>query len=87
MQYFKIGTGKFIEYDDVTGLARIILKEDLRQQKIGLETRIATADPSLPKTNAEWITYAKANYKYVDHSMEQVELDRIDSVLLAIKNL
>lgn len=87
MQYFKIGTGRFIEYDDVTNSSKIIIKEDLQQQKVNLETRIGIADPNLPKTNAEWIAYAKANYKYVDHSMEQSELDRVNSVLLAIKNL
>lgn len=79
--------GKFIEYDDVTSSAKIIVKEDLQQQKAALETRIGTADPNLPKTNAEWITYAKERYKYVDHSAEQLELGRVNSVLLAIKNL
>lgn len=87
MQYFKIGKGRFIEYDDVTNLARIIIKEDLLQEKVELQNRIESIDPNLPKTNAEWIAYAKANYKYVDHSMEQSELDRVNSVLLAIKNL
>lgn len=87
MTYFKISPGKFIEYDDVTSSAKIIVKEDLQQQKAELETRIGTADPNLPKTNAEWIAYAKERYKYVDHSMEQSELDRVNSVILAIKNL
>lgn len=87
MQYFKISTGKFIEYDEATNSARIIVKADLQQQKTELETRIGTPDPNMPQTNAEWITYAKERYKYVDHSMERSELDRVNSVLLAIKNL
>jgi len=87
MQYFKISTGKFIEFNELTDQARIIVKDDLQQQKTELETRIGTPDPNMPKTNAEWIAYAKERYKYVDHSMEQSELDRVNSVILAIKNL
>lgn len=87
MQYFKISTGKFIEYDEATNSARIIVKADLQQQKTELETRIGTPDPNMPTTNGQWITYAKEQYKYVDHSAEQAELDKINAQLLAIKNI
>ncbi len=87
MQYFKISTGKFIEFNELTDQARIIVKDDLQQQKTELETRIGTPDPNMPKTNAEWIAYAKEQYKYVDHSAEQAELDKINAQLLAIKNI
>lgn len=87
MQYFKISTGKFIEFNELTDQARIIVKDDLQQQKTELETRIGTPDPNIPKTNAQWVTYAKEQYKYVDHSAEQSELDKVNAQLLAIKNL
>lgn len=87
VQYFKIIPGKFIEYDDATNRASIIVKTELQQQKLELEARIATADPNQPKTNAEWVAWARNNYPYVDHSAEQAELDRIMAVLDAIKAL
>lgn len=87
MQYFKISVGKFIEYDDLTNRATIIIKADLQAQKQDLLARLATVDPNQPKTNAEWIAWAKANYPYVDHTAEQVELDRIQVILDAIKDL
>lgn len=87
MTYFKIGIGKFIEYDEVTSKAIIVIKSDLLTQKSDLEARIATADPNMPKTNAQWVTWAKSNYKYVDHSAEVTELNRINGILEAIKLL
>ena len=85
MTYFKISTGKFVQYDEATNKAIIVVKTDLQTQKSDLEARIAQADPNMPKTNAEWITWAKANYKYVDHSMEVAELNRINGILDGIK--
>ena len=85
MTYFKISTGKFIEFDETTNRATIYLKEDLQTQKIDLIKRIGEVDPSVPTTNAGWIAWAKAHYPYVDHSLEQVELDRISAILEAIK--
>ncbi len=87
IQYFKIATGKFIEYDDATERARIILKSDLLNQKSELIARIGTIDPNVPTTNAAWILWAKANYPSVDHSVEQAELDKINLILDAIRNL
>lgn len=87
MQYFKIGTGKFIQYDETTDRAVIIIKTDLQAQKQDLQARISTADPNQPSTNANWVAWAKANYPYVDHSLEQAELERINSILDAIKAL
>ena len=82
MQYFKISTGKFIEFDDVTNRATILVKEDLQSQKINLVAQIKV-NP-MP-TNTELLKWAKDNYPYVDHSAEQAELDRINSILEAIK--
>lgn len=87
MTYYKISTGKFIEYNEDNDSARIILRTDLQQQKTELETRIGTADPLMPKTNAEWIAYGKSCYKGVDHSAEEWELSKVNAQLLAIKNL
>lgn len=87
MQYFRIAPGKFIEYDESTGLANILLKDNLIDQKRELQARIDTADPNQPSTNAQWVAWAKANYPYVDHSVEQAELDRINAALEAIKAL
>lgn len=87
MTYFKIGTGKFIQYDEATERAVIIVKADLQAQKADIIARINETDPNQPSTNADWIAWAKANYPYVDHSVEQAELDRINSILDAIKAL
>lgn len=87
MQYFKISVGKFIEYDETTNYARIIIKTELQTQKQELINRIGAIDPNQPTTNAGWIAWAKANYPYMDHSREQAELDRIQAVLDAIKDL
>ena len=87
MTYFKISAGKFIQYNELTNQAQIIIKADLQAQKQDLQARIATADPNQPKTNAEWIAWAKANYPYVDHSQEQAELDKINTILDSIKSL
>lgn len=87
MQYFKISTGKFIEYDEVTERAQIIIKTELQKEKQELQDRIGAVDPNKPTTNAEWVAWGKANYPDIDHSQEQAELDRINSVLDAIKSL
>lgn len=87
MLYFKVGAGKFVEFDDMKERARVIIRAELVEQKRLLQERIATADPNQPKTNAEWIAWAKANYPYVDHSAEQAELERIETILDAIKAL
>lgn len=87
IQYFKIATGKFIEYDDATNRATIIVKADLLQQKQELIDRIGVPDPNVPTTNAAWVTWAKEHYPYVDHSAEQRELDRVNAVIEAIKAL
>jgi hypothetical protein len=87
MQYFKIATGKFVQYDESTDRATIILKEELKAQKTALEERIATADPNQPTTNAEWIAWAKSHYPYMDHAAEIAEVDRINTILDAIRNL
>jgi hypothetical protein len=87
MQYFKIGAGKFIQFDELTNSAKIIVKSELQNEKAELTARIGAVDPNLPKTNAEWIAWAKAHYDYVDHSQEQAELDRIQAILDIIKDL
>lgn len=87
MQYFKIGPGKFIMYDEATERARIILRADLLEQKYLLDERINEADPNQPKTNAEWVAWAKAHYPYVDHSAEIAELERVQAIIGAIKDL
>lgn len=87
MQYFKIETGKFIKYDEATGRAEIIVKTELQSEKKSLEDRIAVADPNQPSTKDEWVSWAKANYPYVDHSAEQARLDEVSSILVAIKEL
>jgi hypothetical protein len=87
MQYFKISTGRFIQYDETTERSKIIIKADLQAEKQELQARIAEADPNQPTTNAQWVTWAKANYPYVDHSAEQTELNRINTILEAIREL
>lgn len=87
MQYFKIETGKFIQYDENTNRARVIVITELLALRKDLLARIAEADPNQPETDEEWIKWAKDNYTYVDHSVEQEELDKINEILLAIKNL
>jgi hypothetical protein len=87
MQYFKIAAGKFIQYDETNERAVIIVKADLIEQKRLLIERIGTPDPNQPKTNAQWVEWAKANYPYIDHSQEQAELDRIQAILDAIRDL
>lgn len=87
MQYFKISTGKFIQFDEINDRAVIIIKSDLQTQKKELQARIGTTEPGLPTTNAEWIAYGKANFPYTDHSAEQAELDKVNIILEEIKNL
>lgn len=57
MQYFRIAPGKFIEYDESTGLANILLKDNFIDQKRELQARIDTADPNQPSTNAQWVEW------------------------------
>jgi hypothetical protein len=87
MQYYKISTGKFIQYDEQNNRAVIIIKSELVAQKQALTERIATADPNQPKDNAGWVAWAKMHYPYVNHQMEIAELARIEAILLAIKSL
>jgi hypothetical protein len=85
--YLQISENRYIEWNDESNRTSIINIEELEQHKAELERRIGMEDPNVPKTDEEWIAYGKASYKYVDHSTEQSELDRVNSVLLAIKNL
>lgn len=87
MQYFKISTGKFIEYDKTNNFARIIIKADLLAQKASLEERIAQADPNMPTTNEQWREWAKNHYPYVSHQAEIDELAKVNAIIDAIKNL
>jgi hypothetical protein len=87
MTYFKIATGKFIQYDEATNQALVVIKADLLAQEAELRARIDMADPNQPKTNAEWLVWAKEHYPYVDHSAEIAEVVKINSILLAIKAL
>lgn len=87
VQYFKIAIGKFIQYNDVTNQAKIIIKADLLLQRDELIARIGAPDPNLPTTNAQWIAWAKEHYNYVDHSAEQAQLDALLIVIDAIKSL
>ena len=84
MTYFKISTGKFIEFDETTEKARIIVKADLVAEKQELVERIKI-NPQ--PTDKELLAWAKEKYPYVDHTAEQVELDKITVVLDAIKVL
>jgi hypothetical protein len=87
MQYFRIAPGKFIQYDDSTQRAVFVIKSELVAQIDDLKARIGSIDPSVPATNAQWIAWAKAHYPYVDHSAEQAELDKLNIILSAIKDL
>ena len=87
IQYFRVAVGKFIQYDDETGRAIIILRTDLQTEKQELQNRIGAPDPNIPKTNAEWIAWGKARYSYIDHSVEQARLDEVNAILTAIKDL
>lgn len=84
MQYFKISTGKFIEFDEDSQKARIIVKADLVAEKQELVERIKI-NPQ--PTNKELLAWAKTNFPFVDHTAEQGELDKINVVLDAIKSL
>jgi hypothetical protein len=88
-QYLKVAgaVGKFVMFDDTNSHATIIIRSDLQTEKTDLTARIATADPNIPKVNADWIAWAKANYPHVDHSAEQTRLDQINIILDAIKAL
>jgi len=89
MQYFKIAgkVGTFVEYDDTTGRANIIVKSDIVQQRLDLIARIGAPDPEQPTTNAAWIAWGKAHYPYMNHDAEIAELARIDAIIAAIKDL
>ena len=88
-QYFKIAgkTRMFVELDDDTNRVQVIVRDELIAQRNELQTRIGTPDPNIPKTNAEWIAWAKANYSYIDHTAEQAELDKVLALIDAIKAL
>ena len=87
MEYFKIGPGKFIQYDPNTERATILLRDELQAERQALLARIDTADPNQPTTNAAWVAWAKANSPYVAHGAEVAELARIDAILDAIREL
>lgn len=84
MTYFKIDTGKFIEFNEDTNSARILVKADLITEKKALIDRIKV-NPQ--PTNTELLEWAKENYPYVDHSVEEKELENINLTLDAIRAL
>lgn len=87
MQYFKIAQGQFIEYNELTNKATILIKAELIDEKQYLQDRIAEGDPNQPTTNAEWVVWAKEHYPYVDHSAEISRLNEVQAILDIIKDL
>jgi hypothetical protein len=85
--YFKVGVGKFIQYDDVTSRVTIIFKDNLLKLKEDLVARIDCGDPLQPKNKDEWVAWGKTNYPFMDFSAEQEELDKVNAVIEAIKGL
>jgi len=82
--YFKISTGKFIEFNEDTNQAKIIVKQDLVSEKADLIARIkVNPEP----TKEELLAWAKENYPYVDHTEEQKRLDEVLIILESIKNI
>lgn len=84
--YFKIEPGKFIQFDSSNNRAIIIVKSELQQLKASLEARLSAIDPNKPRTNQEWVAWAKAHYPIVDHSSEITELARVQAILDGIKD-
>ena len=66
MEYYKIATGKFIEYDVDTERAIIFLRSDTNAEIIEINKEIASL--SKAKTNAELLQWARENYPYVKES-------------------
>ena len=87
--YFKVSgaRGTYISIDDETNSVILYNKFDLQSKKEYLKEQIAQPDPNLPSTNAEWISWGKANYPYINHASEILELAQVQAVLDAIKDL
>jgi uncharacterized protein YydD (DUF2326 family) len=87
--YFKVSgiRGTYISVDDQTNAVILYNKFDLQSQKEYLKEQIAQIDPNLPSTNAEWISWGKANYPYINHATEISELAKVQAILDAIRDL
>lgn len=80
MQILTTKDGKKIKYEN--GRAEVVDVNELSSIKKDIEARIEADKPILDK---ELLAWAKLNYPFTDHSVEQKELDRINSILEAIK--
>lgn len=83
MEYYKIGVEKFVQINGNN--AWVFYRTDLLQQQQDIQDRIN----AIPKpTSTELLNWAKLNYPTVmDTVAAQAELDRINVILGAIKNL
>lgn len=80
METFITKDNKTIIYDN--GSARVIDPKELEAQKADIEKRLA--EVKVP-TDKELLAWAKANYPQLDHSTEQEELVKINSILETVK--
>lgn len=80
MQTFTTKDNKTIIYDN--GSARVIDPKELEAQKADIEKRLAEA---VIPTDKQLLDWAKANYPKLDHSAEQAELVKIDTILASVK--
>ena len=79
--------GVYISINDETDEVIKYNKFNLQSRRSELQAEIATTDPNLPVTNAQWIAWGKAHYHYLDHSRAIAELAKVQAILDAIKNL
>lgn len=77
MQYIKLSSDKFIQYDETNDTSRVIVKSELESQLTEAKARLAEIPPA--STDKELLEWAKANYPFMDYSNEKQSLEQIIS--------
>lgn len=80
MEQFTPKDGKIIQYEN--GIATVIDIKELEAQKELIETNLASVKTP---TDKELLSWAKANYPMTDTSAAVKELEKINTVLEAVK--
>lgn len=82
MKYIKIDSNTFIQFNGETQQSVTLNKGELENQVTEIEKRLKNA---IIPTDEELLAWAKENYPFVDHSAEQIELERIQGILDQLK--
>jgi len=82
MKYIQLDKDRWVEVNEETNSSRVIVKSELISQIKDIELRITD---SIQPTDKDLLAWAKNNYPYVDHSIEQQEWEKLSSLLENLK--